>query len=136
MSREQKDGGRFPLQYRRFSRVCQRLAARIIIYFYDNRAKQYDKSVRDGGRRGGNDSLSHGVGLNNPSASLPRQAFGQRDTFSRGRDRAAPLPTHLLRICAGALYRREQWGIPKLANGKKPTGLFARKHLFTLNLHP
>ena len=25
-------------------------------------------------------------------------------TVSRGRNRAAPLPTHLLRICAGALY--------------------------------
>ena len=40
-----------PLQYRRFSRVCQRLAARIIIYFYDNWAKQYDKSVRKGALR-------------------------------------------------------------------------------------
>ena len=105
-----------PLQYRRFSRVCQRLAARIIIYFYDNRAKQYDKSVRDGGRRGGNDSLSRGVGLNNP-----RQAFGQRGTFSRGRDRAAPLPTHLLRICAGALKWHAPCAISKFAGGQSHT---------------
>ena len=40
-----------PLQYRRFSRVCQRLAARFIIYFYDKWAKQYDKSVRKGALR-------------------------------------------------------------------------------------
>ena len=55
----------------------------------------------------------------------------RRATFSRGRDRAAPLPTHLLRICAGALKCPEQWGIPKFASGKEPTGLFARKHLLT-----
>ena len=42
---------------------------------------------------------------------------------------ASPLPTHLLRICAGALYRRAQCAISKFASGKKPTGLFARKHL-------
>ena len=41
--------------------------------------------------------------------------------FSRGRDRAAPLPTHLLRICAGALKCPEQWGIPKLESGQSPT---------------
>ena len=58
-----------------------------------------------------------GCGLNNPSGLLPRQAFGQRATVSRGRDRAS------VRKCP------EQWGISKLANGKKPTGLFARKHL-------
>ena len=44
-----------------------------------------------------------------------------RHFFSRGRDRAAPLPTHLLRICAGALKCPEQWGIPKLANGQRHT---------------
>ena len=58
-----------------------------------------------------------GGGLNNPSGLLPRQAGGQRATVSRGRDRAS------VRKCP------EQWGISKLANGKKPTGLFARKHL-------
>ena len=58
-----------------------------------------------------------GCGLNNPSGLLPRQAFGQRATVSRGRDRAS------VRKCP------EQWGISKLANGKKPTRLFARKHL-------
>ena len=52
---------------------------------------------------------------------------------SRGRDRAAPLPTHLLRICAGALKCPEQWGISKFASGKEPIGLFARKHLLTLH---
>ena len=30
-----------------------------------------------------------GCGLNNPSGLLPRQAFGQRATVSRGRDRAS-----------------------------------------------
>ena len=51
------------------------------------------------------------------------------DTVSRGRDRAAPLPTHLLRICAGALKRRALCAVSKFASGKEPTGLFARKHL-------
>ena len=60
-------------------------------------------------------------GFNNPSGLLPRQAFGQRATVSRGRDRAAPLPTHLLRICAGALKCPEQWGISKLESGQSPT---------------
>ena len=62
-----------------------------------------------------------GCWLNNPSGLLPRQAFGQRATVSRGRDRAAPLPTHLLRICAGALKCPEQWGISKLESGQSPT---------------
>ena len=48
-------------------------------------------------------------------------SFGCRDSFSRGGDRAAPLPTHLLRICAGVLVCPEQWGIPKLANGQRHT---------------
>ena len=43
----------------------------------------------------------------------------------------SPLPTHLLRICAGALYRHEQWGIPKFASGQSPTGALPRKHLLT-----
>ena len=42
-------------------------------------------------------------------------------TVSRGRNRAAPLPTHLLRICAGALKWREQCAISKFAGGKEPT---------------
>ena len=43
------------------------------------------------------------------------------DSFSRGRARAAPLPTHLLRICAGALKCPEQLGISKFASGQSPT---------------
>ena len=43
------------------------------------------------------------------------------DTVSRGRDRAAPLPTHLLRICAGALKRRALCAVSKFASGKEPT---------------
>ena len=54
-------------------------------------------------------------GLTTPPSCL-RQA-----TVSRGRDRAAPLPTHLLRICAGALKWREQCAISKFAGGKEPT---------------
>ena len=70
-------------------------------------------------RRG--DSLSHATAIN----------CGWHDSFSRGGNRAAPLPTHLLRICAGALKWREQCAISKFAGGKKPTGLFARKRLLT-----
>ena len=44
---------------------------------------------------------------------------------------AAPLPTHLLRICAGALKRRAQCAVSKFAGGKEPTGLFARMRLLT-----
>ena len=44
---------------------------------------------------------------------------------------ASPLPTHLLRICAGALKRRAQCAVSNFASGKEPTGLFARKHLLT-----
>ena len=44
---------------------------------------------------------------------------------------ASPLPTHLLRICAGALKRHEQCTVSKFASGQSPTGLFARKHLLT-----
>ena len=44
---------------------------------------------------------------------------------------ASPLPTHLLRICAGALYRRAQCAVSKFAGGKEPTGLFARMRLLT-----
>ena len=53
------------------------------------------------------------------STTLPSCLW--QDTVSRGRDRAAPLPTHLLRICAGALKCPEQWGISKLASGQSPT---------------
>ena len=60
-------------------------------------------------------SLSHGVGLTTPPSCL------WQDTVSRGGNRAAPLPTHLLRICAGALKCPEQWGIPKLESGQSPT---------------
>ena len=42
------------------------------------------------------------------------------DTVSRGRNRAS------VRQCP------EQWGIPKFAGGKEPTGLFARMRLLTL----
>ncbi len=69
---------------------------------------------------------------NNPSVAPPRTSLGQRATVSRGRDRAAPLPTHLLRICAGALKCPEQWGIPKLANGQRHTVALPRKHLLAL----
>ncbi len=56
------------------------------------------------------------------SLSHPASAScGRNDSVSRGRDRAAPLPTHLLRICAGALKCPEQWGIPKLESGQSPT---------------
>ena len=44
---------------------------------------------------------------------------------------ASPLPTHLLRICAGALYRRAQCAVSKFAGGKKPAGLLARIRLLT-----
>ena len=44
-----------------------------------------------------------------------------QSTVSRGRDRAAPLPTHLLRICAGALKWHEQCAISKFASGQSPT---------------
>ena len=37
------------------------------------------------------------------------------------------LPTHLLRICAGALKCPEQWGISKLESGQSPTGALPRK---------
>ena len=43
-----------------------------------------------------------------------------RGTVSRGRNRAS------VRECP------EQWGIPKFAGGKEPTGLFARMRLLTL----
>ena len=42
---------------------------------------------------------------------------------------AAPLPTHLLRICAGALKRRAQCAVSKLANGQRHTVALPRKHL-------
>ena len=48
-------------------------------------------------------------------------SFGCRDSFSRGGDRAAPLPTHLLRICAGALKRLDPCAVSKLANGQRHT---------------
>ena len=41
--------------------------------------------------------------------------------FSRGSARAAPLPTHLLRICAGTLKRRAQCAVSKLESGQSPT---------------
>ena len=71
-----------------------------------------------------------------PPQSCRRCSIGQQSTFLRGRDRAAPLPTHLLRICAGALKRHAPCAISKFASGKEPTGLFARKHLLTPQTHP
>ena len=71
------------------------------------------------GRKSGNYSLSLISGVR----------VEWHDTVSRGRDRASPLPTHLLRICAGALKRRARCAVSKFASGKEPTGLFARKHL-------
>ena len=59
----------------------------------------------------------------------PSVTFG--DSFSRGRDRAAYLPTHLLRICAGALKRCAQCTVSKFASGQSPTGALPRKHLLT-----
>ena len=88
---------------------------------------------REGGKGksgySGSYSLRRDVGFNNPSVSLPRQAFGQRNTVSRGRDRAALLPTQLLRICAGALKRRALCAVSKLANGQRHTVALPRKHL-------
>ena len=77
-----------------------------------------EKNCGAGGAARCHYSLSHGVGFNNFSVS-------------RGSARAAPLPTHLLRICAGALKRRALCAVSKFAGGKKPTGLFARKRLLT-----
>ena len=48
-----------------------------------------------------------------------RRAPSSPDTVSRGR------------TCASVRECPEQWGISKLASGKEPTGLFARKHLLT-----
>ena len=47
-----------------------------------------DAGGKEKGNSSGNDSLSHDALLNNPSVSLPWQAFRQRDTFSRGGNRA------------------------------------------------
>ena len=56
------------------------------------------------------------------SLSHPASAScGRNDSVSRSRDCTAPLPTHLLRICAGALKWREQCAISKFAGGKEPT---------------
>ena len=64
------------------------------------------------------------------SEETPSVCFA--DTVSRGRARAAPLPTHLLRSCAGALKRRAQCAVSELANGQSPTGALPRKHLLAL----
>ena len=57
-------------------------------------------------------------------------------TVSRGRDRAAPLPTHLLRICAGTLKRHGQCAVSKFASGQSHTVALPRKHLLTPNPTP
>ena len=40
---------------------------------------------------------------------LAQAVFFLRPRFSRGGNRAAPLSTHLLRICAGALRDKRHW---------------------------
>ena len=84
-----------------------------------------------GGGKGGSSksreqSLSHFVTAPFTQGSLWRRAgmttlpsFLRQATVSRGSARAS------VRKCP------EQWGISKFASGKEPTGLFARKHLFT-----
>ena len=49
---------------------------------------------------------------------------------------ASPLPTHLLRICAGALYRRAQCAVSKFASGQSHTVALPRKHLLTPREEP
>ena len=66
-------------------------------------------------------SLSHATAVN----------CGWHDSVSRGRNRAAPLPTHLLRICAGTLKRHGQCAVSKLANGQRHTVALPRKRLLT-----
>ena len=56
----------------------------------------------------------------------------RRLLISRGRIRAAPIPTHLLRICAGTLKRREQCAVSEFASGQRHTVALPRKHLLTL----
>ena len=51
---------------------------------------------------------------------------------SRGRNRAAPLPTHLLRICAGTLKRHAPCAVSEFASGQRHTVALPRKHLLTL----
>ena len=50
-------------------------------------------------------------------------------TVSRDGNRAALLPTHLLRICVGALKRHAPCAVSKLANGQSHTVALPRKHL-------
>ena len=65
-------------------------------------------------------------GANFASCCVPR-GYAPMLAFSRGRNRAAPLPTHLLRICAGALKWHAPCAIPKLESGQSPTGALPRK---------
>ena len=67
-------------------------------------------------------------GANFASCCVPR-GYAPMLAFSRGKNRAAPLPTHLLRICAGALKWHAPCAIPKLESGQSPTGGFAKKAL-------
>ena len=66
------------------------------------------------------------------SAAALLAALLRRLLISRGRIRAAPLPTHLLRICAGTLKRREQCAVSEFASGQRHTVALPRKHLLTL----
>ena len=62
-------------------------------------------------RNSGSYSLSHAIDAR----------VEWHDSVSRGRNRAAPLPTHLLRICAGTLKRHGQCAVSKLESGQSPT---------------
>ena len=88
--------------------------------------------------RGRDDSFRLVHGINNPSVRLvPRptpsravetalsspQSQHVRLCVPRGLTArlASPLPTHLLRICAGALKRHGKYAVSKFAGGKEPT---------------
>ena len=85
-----------------------------------------DTSLKEGGKEvsaySGNYSLRRVANIN----------VGQRATVSRGGNRAASLPTHLLRICAGALKRHGLCAVSKFANGQRHTVALPRKHLLAL----